>query len=1610
MDKLFSNIPSEQNMPSSKLTSVVLGFFLVTFAASACAAIATGTNLAAKPLYVGAAVAPVVMLNVTKDHQLYYRAYNDYTDLDGDGQMDVTYKNSIEYYGYFDPKKCYSYSVTNGYFSPAVLADANHYCTSGSSNWSGNFLNWISMSRMDVMRKVLYGGMRSTDTANATVLERAFVPTDAHSWVKFYGGADLNKLTPYPNVASPTATSASNVSLGTGSKSFAAVNNVALQAMQGDQIEVVVTGSNPVKYLKGVVTNTPSVSDNNATITVQVVSGGVSGTGSASTWTLTNRTYTGISFCNVTVPADLTVASYSQSAAVISRPPSIRVVRGDYSLWGANERIQCVYSEERTNTSGSGNNGNNVGASGLAAGAKHPSYTRGLISAGGFTGGSKPDYIARVKVCVPGLIGSETCKNYDGSNVNNLKPIGLLQKNGETDSPLMRFGLFTGTYDKNISGGVLRKNALASLSSVVSPADNEISPTDGTFTTNVGIIGTLNRLRMYNYKFLNNGGDGYLDDSCTYQLMGIVLSGGNGNTQGGVAQEGQCASWGNPMGEIYNETLRYLSGQTTPTAAFQQLATGKDSTLGLPSKSWIDPIASSDLYCTPLNILGINASSVSYDSDQYTGFLTTPVLNASTYAVGEGELINGSSAIVGAASGLSNGYCNAKNVTDFSSVSGICPDSPTQKGSYQMAGLAYYAHTNKIRSDMVPPVSDTKSLKVTTYGVQLASSTPVIELLVNGQKVVITPAYSLVRGGNYGSGTMVDFRPIGIPTPTSGTFYIAWEDSNQGGDYDQDVWGKLSYDVVGGQVKVTTQVVAQATANPQGFGFTITGTTQDGPHFYSGILNFNYTDPTNLNVRMPGDVAATASTNINASGGCYNCSDDGASYTPARTVTFTPSSASVAKALKDPLFYAAKWGGFTDTNANNKPDLTSEWDTLGADGLPGTDGLPDNYFYVTNPLKLEESLQRAFLAILRQGSSAALATNSVSINTGTRLYQAGFNSDRWIGWLRALPINTDGSVGTAVWNTDTTMTRPQINYLTRSVFTYNGTAGRQFTWSNLTSAQQAILNGTDAFGQDRLNYIRGDGSLEVIRFRERPSTLLGDIVSSSPLYVATPKGQYDFPQSQFSQLYLTDADYATWRAAAAQQNRTPMIYVGANDGMLHGFDATNGNEKFAYVPNAVYKRLSAISSPAYTHQFTVDGSPNIADVKFSSGWSSVLVAGLGAGGRGVYALDVTNPDSFSASNVLWEFTAANDPDLGYTFSKPIIAKMNNGKWAAIFGNGYVGDNADYPSSGKAQLFILYIEEGKDGWAVSDYVKIDTKVGSTISPNGLGQIVAMDKNLDGKVDYIYGGDLQGNLWKFDLSSSSSTNWKVAYGTAAAPEPVVTVCSDRSSVANCNNTRQPIVTRPSFTYHPEDLNTALVYFGTGKYFEVGDATNTDVQTMYGVWDKGAPLGSLAAIPATQKIIQTIDDSGAYRTVTAITEDWTTHQLWMEDLPISGERQVGDSRLLGGVLFYNTYIPSTARCEGGGVGYLMGVRYQNGGRLDFNLFDTNADGKVDSTDDAAAGLRRAGSLGGATVLRYPNSSVSPGVVGVYRSDITGGVTKDNAKDVSTGKRIGWRELLRN
>ena len=436
----------------------------------------------------------------------------------------------------------------------------------------------------------------------------------------------------------------------------------------------------------------------------------------------------------------------------------------------------------------------------------------------------------------------------------------------------------------------------------------------------------------------------------------------------------------------------------------------------------------------------------------------------------------------------------------------------------------------------------------------------------------------------------------------------------------------------------------------------------------------------------------------------------------------------------------------------------------------------------------------------------------------------------------------------------------------RSILTFNkGVAatnprGILFAWpsnpasplsTELSPAQIAALDLADGKGKLRLDYLRGDATNEGLssnNFRRRPTTKLGDIINSNPNFVGPPSAGYP------------DATYRAFVAANA--SRKPMLYVGANDGMLHGFDAgltgTPGAELLAYVPSPVYRNLAKLTSRTYSHEYFVDGSPVVEDAYVGSTWKSVLVAGLNRGGQGIYALDVTDPTAFAGNTgslVMWEFTDADDPDLGYTFGTPLIRKMSNGKWAAIVSGGYnnsqstAEDVAEVPCAsgdgtagtpylpagcstsltGKGYIFIIYLDgpTGTNGkWQLgTDYFKVSSSTGDAGTPNGLATPLAGDTNGDGAVDLIYAGDLRGGVWRFDVSGAAST-WmdagrRLNLFNAVGPSGQI----------------QSITSGVEAVLHPSG-DGIIVSFGTGKYLEKTDisALPYQTQTIYGIWDRG------------------------------------------------------------------------------------------------------------------------------------------------------------------------------
>jgi type IV pilus assembly protein PilY1 len=621
------------------------------------------------------------------------------------------------------------------------------------------------------------------------------------------------------------------------------------------------------------------------------------------------------------------------------------------------------------------------------------------------------------------------------------------------------------------------------------------------------------------------------------------------------------------------------------------------------------------------------------------------------------------------------------------------------------------------------------------------------------------------------------------------------------------------------------------------------------------------------------------------------------------------------------------------------------------------------------------------------GNTAA-AGSSPSLTASTQLYVASYVAQDWHGMVSAYPVALGtGAVGaTPTWQTSASSI-PAFG--SRKVFTaqasvpYSGnptvaSPGINFTVSDLTTYNSLISYFGDTTANQTLvvNYLRGDPSNQqsspgtggLFRYRSTP---LGDIVDSNPVF----SWQEDFGYANLSTAQ-GGGSYAAFVAGKA--NRTPMVYAGANDGMLHGFDATNppstgtgtsGNEVFAYVPHGVLPSLgkmttttagastsasavlSGLVDPNYLHAFYVDGPVFVGDAYFTtpgSGgmgatatWHSVLLGTTGAGGPGIFALDVTNPQSFSTASVLWDMdgstTGNSDPNLGATIGTPIIALLNSGDWAAVFGNGYNSPR------GCALLYVVRLVDGKvlgtidtSGAAAGATAACTGSAGT----NGLGSPTLLDLDQNGTTDYVFAGDLQGHLWKFDLTDASPANWKVAYSTAAgAPAPLITVSTTATTVVGGVTTTttvpQPIVAAPNLGPSPGNLNSFLVYFVTGRMFANGDASDTRTESVYAVQDAGVPITTGRANLVAQKVALVSGTPNLDVTTPYATVDLTQKSGWYIDLLGTsangttgvGERALNTPFLIGGLMMFSTVTPQAQPCNGGCGGFVYAVNQFSG-----------------------------------------------------------------------------------
>ncbi|RTE64361.1 pilus assembly protein [Amphritea opalescens] len=663
-----------------------------------------------------------------------------------------------------------------------------------------------------------------------------------------------------------------------------------------------------------------------------------------------------------------------------------------------------------------------------------------------------------------------------------------------------------------------------------------------------------------------------------------------------------------------------------------------------------------------------------------------------------------------------------------------------------------------------------------------------------------------------------------------------------------------------------------------------------------------------------------------------------------------------------------------------------------------------DFLSASSPTGLITALNNAIKSIdSRVSSSSAVAANSTRLDTDTKIFQARFSSGSWSGDLWAYDLDPDtGAVGSLAWSAADLMPAES----SRNIFTSTGSVdlGVEFEYANLTSPQKSTIT------SDEVAYIRGDRSNEGTTYRSRVS-ILGDIINSDPIY--SGKDNYNYYSLEMSGTVSTYNAYLTGTTSTWQKgNRIDVLYVGANDGMLHAFSG-DGEELFAYIPKSLVSSLSDLTDSAYEHRYYVDGTASNGDafIDFddsgSERWGTALIGVLGGGGKGVFALDISDPLNFDDEDVLWDLDEADLVDLGYTYSQPSIVKLANGDWGAVFGNGYGS------ASHEAVLYIVNLETG----AVIKEFHTES-MGDSVDTNGLSTPIVVDTNGDSVADAVYAGDLKGNMWAFDISGSTVDSWDIKYYTGTTPKPLFTACTDDP----CTDP-QPITSKPQAI--EADDGSLIVLFGTGKYFETGD--NYDLsqdQSYYGVQDDDAVVDGRDELVEQTIIAEYSSSATGLSYNTRLTSDndvdLATKDGWYMDFNSSdypGERIVSSSLVRSGRVIFPTLVPEADACSSGGTSWLMELDADTGARLASSPYDMNGDGVIDDNDLVGIDTDNDGVADTYIAASGKESTVgiikTPGVISTgddekkYTSGSSGDIEVTTESSDNTSGRQSWEQL---
>ncbi|MFK3649357.1 pilus assembly protein [Lysobacter enzymogenes] len=1449
-------------------------------------------ELATQPLYVGGNAPPLLMLVASRDEQLFDKAYADYTDLDGDGVVDSTYNNGFDYEGYFDPFLCYAYNA--GVFSAAGGRNADHKC---SGNWSGNFLNWVTMSRVDMLRYVLYGGNRSVDVAGQTVLERAHLPNDTHSWAKIYTGSDIASYVGSGVAVSNNTATFCNVSLGANEPPLMRVAGGSFVNWAETEVNQCLNKGALGKDDEGDPDRPDASTD--FIVKVQVCNGSGEresfcsqyGTGYKPTGLLQQFGENG------KLRFGLVSGSYS-------KPRAGGVLRKNIGLFagnGSNPAVCAEGDEVRLSDGTFCNQDNNQ---------------QGVINAlrrfrlVGWTGGDTNSWRGPGK----GVAWGDDCRGWGVMNRTSVGN-GTLNDPGGGDWKCTPWG----NPVAEMYAEALRYIAGETTPSTAFSGD----------TANDIQSGQPAWVDPYGKKDGVYGGNAYCA-SCSV----LILSSGSPSYDGEVPAVARLGT---------------TAEASTKALGDAEDITGKSFFVGSAAGTSASDLAdSSNFVCLSTRIGDLSyVRGICDDSPQREGSYLVAGLARAAYAA---DLRSNN---------IENKPPSAKvNVTTFAvELADTMPKLDIRTGAGTVS-LTPYCKADPIGTP------DEKKRRTCQLGDTLAGK----QVATVGKRYVYGRDIS-ANGGSYMFSW--DGSPLGESNDRDFGYMLTYcvgsacyDDTNpaNNGTYrGYDIcWAAADSPDCGGDgrpsvgpndVLVRTEMISASSSNALMVGFSAIGTTNDG--LYQQVLR----------KRSPGLTGKV----YNLLNGATSDDDKYPMLEPTvaddmwahpKVVKLTPAGRATSS-LQSPLWYAAKYGTSTgDLDLDGRPD----WDEDG-------DGQPDNYLKARNPAKLKSELARligkaAGIAPVTGGAASGVrltAGSSVSLVSSFKL-SAGKND--WNGDLVAYDLNPDGSLGAKRWsaadvlNTQTVAKnrsfRLFINPTTINVDT-GARVGKGYDIRGTLAEVMAQRSGDgvprnvrDLFGlgdTDKawLGNVSDDTLIDYMSgayngppFRKRPS-LLGDIVNSS-VEVLTSKDDYGY--GAWANHADKDQKGKEWKTTLAAAYETHLqrkrkaadafdaALVGSNDGMVHVFSLATGSERVAFISSSAREKMGQVANPSYRHQFIADGEISSGDIYAGSRFYTFAVAAMGGGSKSVIAMpEGSTSELYGLWDMNWELRGTEGThklldDLGYVFGRPLLVPITGEtpggapRWVALFGNGvnsYTGDP------------VLYVVDAAYGGILARLKPSDT---GYRGKNGLFNIapVALYNN-DGVVDTVYGGDLQGNVWKFDLSSVSPAQWKVAF----AGKPLFTATDG-------NGKAQPITGGLEVARAPG--GGTFVSFGTGRYFAVGDnivPADPQVQSFYGIYDRCAAADCTTPIADGRKQLarQTVTEgktSDGYLTRN-ISDNPPGRNGWYLDLRVgdsagTGERFIGVPRLQNGKVVFIAYQPLGNDCQAGGRNWRYAVDLLSGG----------------------------------------------------------------------------------